>query len=220
MDKFELDYENDEERIEFMTRTPWLKNKTTGKIVYSREGYPIGDNARDPRWKGYPLSLHFNNGIMNLEPVTTGPTEFYMSDGHYAMYRPKPNDALYEPHALDYSELLRERYQNYLNKVTAENKNAYKAGLKELSATKRAMEKELEKEYSKLKQLEIRSGREEAAKKRKIRAAARRGIDVAPDDESIKETYDSKLAEITKLEKILGNVKILMNQLKININGI
>lgn len=219
MNLYELDYENDERRIEFMTRVPWLKNKITGQIVYSREGYPIGDNSRDPRWKGYPMSLHFNNGIMNLEPITTGPTEFYMSDGHYAMYRPKPNDALFEPHALTYAELLRERYQNYLNKVTAQNKISYNNGLKELGATKRAMENELQKEYAKLKQLEIRSGREEAAKRRRARASAR-GLEVEPDDESVKETYYSKLAEIKNIEQNLSNVKILMNQLKININGI
>jgi hypothetical protein len=219
MNNFELDYENDERRTEFMTRPPWLKNKLTGKIVYSKEGYPIGDHTRDPRWRGYPMSLHFNNGIMNLEPNSTGPTEFYMSDGHYAMYKPKSNDVFFEPLALTYSELLRERYQNYLDKVSAENKVAYKAGLKELATTKRAMEKELQKEYAKLKQLEIRSGREEAAKRRRSRAVAR-GIEVTPDDGSVKETYDSKLAEIDKIEKVLSNVKILMNQLKININGI
>ena len=76
MNNFELNYENDERRIEFMTRAPWLKNKITGQIVYSRDGYPIGDNARDPRWKGYPMSLHFNNGVMNSLPLLTGPTEF------------------------------------------------------------------------------------------------------------------------------------------------
>lgn len=219
MNNFELDYENNEKRTEFMTRPPWLKNKATGQIVYSKEGYPIGDHTRDPRWKGYPISLHFNNGIMNLEPISTGPTEFYMSDGHYAMYRPKPNDVLYEPNALTYAKLLRERYQNYLDKVRAENKIAYKIGLKELTSTKRAMEKELQKEYAKLKQLEIRSGREEAVKRRRSRAAAR-GLEVAPDDGSVKETYDSKLAEIAKIEQVLSNVKILMNQLKINIDGI
>ena len=219
MNLYELDYENDERRIEFMTRVPWLKNKITGQIVYSREGYPIGDNARDPRWKGYPMSLHFNNGIMNLEPVTTGPTEFYMSDGHYAMYRPKPNDALYEPLALTYAELLRERYQNYLYKVTAQNRIAYNSGLKELGVTKRAMEKELQKEYAKLRQLEILSGREDAAKRRRARASAR-GLEVEPDDESVKETYYSKIAEINNIEQNLSNVKILMNQLKININGL
>jgi hypothetical protein len=218
MNNFELDYENDERRIEFMTRAPWLKNKITGQIVYSRDGYPIGDNARDPRWKGYPMSLHFNNGVMNSLPLSTGPTEFYMSSGHYAMYVPKPNDVLYEPNALTYAKLLRERYQNYLDKVRAENKIAYKIGLKELTSTKRAMEKELQKEYAKLKQLEIRSGREEAAKRRRSRAAAR-GIEVAPDDGSIKETYDSKLEKINNIEQNLQNVETLVKQLKININS-
>lgn len=219
MNNYELDYENDEKRIEFMTRAPWLKNKKTGQIMYSREGYPIGDNIRDPRWKGYPMSLHFNNGIMNLEPTLTGPTEFYMSDGHYAMYQPKPNDILFEPNAVTYSHLLRVRYQNYIDKVSVENKIAYKTLLKELTTTKKAIEKELNKERTKLKELEIRSVREGASKRRRLRAEAR-GLEVAPDDGSIKETYDSKLLEIDNIEKNLNNVKIFMNQLKININGI
>lgn len=217
MNKFELDYENDEKRIEFMTRAPWLKNKITGEIVYSREGYPIGDNARDPRWKGYPMSLHFNNGVMNALPLLTGPTEFYMSDGHYAMYVPKPID--YDPSVFTYATLLRERYKEYLKEVRRADKAAIKKVLKELESTGRAMKKELEREYIKLKQLEIRSGREEASKKRKARAAAR-GIEVAPDDGSLKETYDSKLAEIANIEKNLEKVKMLIKQLKININGI
>tara|TARA_B100000768_G_scaffold93270_1_gene87249 strand:+ start:7930 stop:8580 length:651 start_codon:yes stop_codon:yes gene_type:complete len=215
MNNFELDYENDEKRIEFMTRTPWLKNKTTGQIVYSREGYPIGDNARDPRWKGYPMSLHFNNGVMNAMPMLTGPTEFYMSDGHYAMYMPKPAD--YDQNVFTYAMLLRERYKKYLAEVLKTDKASYKKVLKEVQATKRAMEKELVREYRILKDLELRSGREESANKRRARASARGGLEVAPDDGTKKETYDSKLAEITKLENILKNVKIFINQLKINI---
>jgi hypothetical protein len=217
MNNFELDYENDEKRIEFMTRAPWLKNKITGQIVYSRDGYPIGDNARDPRWKGYPMSLHFNNGVMNSLPLLTGPTEFYMSDGHYAMYVPKPTD--YDPNVFTYSRLLRERYKDYLAKVHKADLVAFRKALKELLSTSRAMKKELEREYTKLKQLEIRSGREEAAKKRRSRAAAR-GIEVAPDDGSFKETYDSKLAEINNIEQNLEKVKTLIKQLKININSI
>lgn len=217
MNNFELDYENDEKRIEFMTRAPWLKNKITGQIVYSRDGYPIGDNARDPRWKGYPMSLHFNNGVMNSLPLLTGPTEFYMSDGHYAMYVPKPMD--YDPNVFTYARLLRERYKDYLAKVHKADLVAFRKALKELLSTSRAMKKELEREYRKLKQLEIRSGREEAAKKRRSRAAAR-GIEVAPDDGSFKETYDSKLAEINNIEQNLENVKTLIKQLKININSL
>jgi len=217
MNNFELDYENDEKRIEFMTRAPWLKNKITGQIVYSRDGYPIGDNARDPRWKGYPMSLHFNNGVMNSLPLLTGPTEFYMSDGHYAMYVPKPTD--YDPNVFTYARLLRERYKDYLAKVHKADLVAFRKALKELLSTSRAMKRELEREYTKLKQLEIRSGREEAAKKRRSRAAAR-GIEVAPDDGSFKETYDSKLAEINNIEQNLENVKTLIKQLKININSL
>ena len=89
--------------------------------------------------------------------------------------------------------------------------------LKEVQATKRALEKELVREYRILKDLELRSGREESANKRRARASARGGLEVAPDDGTKKETYDSKLAEITKLENILKNVKIFINQLKINI---
>lgn len=217
MNDFELDYENDEKRIEFMTRAPWLKNKITGQIVYSRDGYPIGDNVRDPRWKGYPMSLHFNNGVMNSLPLLTGPTEFYMSDGHYAMYVPKPTD--YDPNVFTYARLLRERYKDYLAKVHKADLVAFRKALKELLSTSRAMKKELEREYTKLKQLEIRSGREEAAKKRRSRAAAR-GIEVAPDDGSFKETYDSKLAEINNIEQNLEKVKTLIKQLKININSL
>lgn len=216
MDNFELDYENNEKRIEFMTRTPWLKNKITGQIVYSREGYPIGDNARDPRWKGYPMSLHFNNGVMTSLPVLTGPTEFYMSDGHYAMYVPKPTD--YDPNVFTYAKLLRERYEDYLEEVRRADIEAFKKGLKELTSTKRAMESELQKEYAKLKQLEILFAREAAVKSRRARALAR-GLEVPPDDGSVKETYSSKLAEITNIEQNLNNVKTLINQLKININS-
>jgi uncharacterized protein YecA (UPF0149 family) len=81
------------------------------------------------------------------------------------------------------------------------------------------MKRELEKEYAKLEKLEIRSGREESAKRRKSRAAAR-GIEVAPDDGSVKETYDAKLAEINNIEQNLQNVETLIKQLKININSI
>jgi hypothetical protein len=217
MNNFELDYENDERRIEFMTRAPWLKNKITGQIVYSSDGYPIGDNARDPRWKGYPMSLHFNNGVMNSLPLLTGPTEFYMSDGHYAMYVPKPTD--YDPNVFTYARLLRERYKDYLEEVRRADRAALTTALKELLSTKRAMKRELEKEYAKLKQLEIRAGREDAAKRRKSRAAAR-GVEVAPDDGSVKETYDSKLAEINNIEQNLRNIETLIKQLRININSV
>ena len=217
MNLYELDYENGEKRIEFMTRVPWLKNRITGEIIHSREGYPIGDNARDPRWKGYPMSLHFNNGVMNALPLLIGPTEFYMSDGHYAMYVPKPTD--YDPHVFTYARLLRERYKDYLEEVRIADIAAFMKVLKELESTKRAMNNELQKEYAKLKQLEIRSGREDAAKRRRARAAAR-GLEVAPDDGSVKEAYDSKLAEITNIEQNLEKVKLFINQLKININSI
>lgn len=216
MNNFELYYENDEKRIEYMTRTPWLRNKLTGEVILSKEGYPIGDNARDPRWKGYPMSLHFNNGVMNAMPMLTGPTEFYMSDGHYAMYMPKPAD--YDRNVFTYSTLLRDRYTEYLAVVRKADKAAYKKVLKEMQTTKRAMEKELVKEYRMLKDLELRSGREESANKRRARASSRGGIEVAPDDGTKKETYDSKLAEIAKIEKILNNIKIFINQLKINID--
>tara|TARA_B100000768_G_scaffold155480_1_gene152588 strand:- start:1734 stop:2390 length:657 start_codon:yes stop_codon:yes gene_type:complete len=215
MDNFELDYENDEKRIEYMTRAPLLRNKLTGKIVLTKEGYPIGDNARDPRWTGYPMSLHYNRGIMNSLPVLTGPTEFYMSDGHYAMYELKPTD--YDQNIEMYVRLLRKRYKEYLDEVDKKDVISFKKVLKEVQTTKKAMEKELVREYSKLKQLEIRSGREESAKKRRVRAAAR-GIEVAPDDGNVKELYDSKLAEIEKIEQVLINVKTFINQLKININ--
>jgi hypothetical protein len=154
---------------------------------------------------------------MNSLPLLTGPTEFYMSDGHYAMYVPKPTD--YDPNVFTYSRLLRERYKDYLAKVHKADLVAFRKALKELLSTSRAMKKELEREYTKLKQLEIRSGREEAAKKRRSRAAAR-GIEVAPDDGSFKETYDSKLAEINNIEQNLEKVKTLIKQLKININSI
>lgn len=217
MNNFELDYENDETRTEFMTRSPWLKNKITGQIIYSRDGYPIGDNARDPRWKGYPISLHYNNGVINALPNMIGPTEFYMSDGHYAMYVPLPKE--YDPHAVTYARLMRERYMEYLKEVRRADRAALNKTLKELLSTKRAMKRELEKEYAKLKQLEIRTGREEAAKRRKSRAAAR-GIEVAPDDGRVKETYDSKLTEINNIEKNLQNVETFIKQLRINIDGI
>lgn len=217
MSMFELDYENDERRTEFMTRAPWLKNKITGQIVYSRDGYPIGDNARDPRWKGYPMSLHYNNGVINALPSGIGPTEFYMSDGHYAMYVPLPIE--HDPQAEIYARLMRERYMEYLEEVLRRDRVALNKTLKELLSTKRVMQRELEKEYAKLKQLQIRSDREEAAKRRKSRAAAR-GIEVAPDDGSVKETYDSKLEEINNIEKNLQNVEILIKQIKINIKGL
>jgi hypothetical protein len=216
MNDFELYYENGEKRIEFMTRSPWLKNKTTGQIVYSPEGYPIGDNARDPRWKGYPMSLHFNNGVMNALPLMTGPTEFYMSDGHYAMYVPKPTD--YNPNVFTYARLLRERYEDYLKEVRRANIAAFKKTLKELETTKRSMDRELQKEYSKLKELEIRVGREKNATKRNARAVAR-GVEVAPVGESVKKSYDFKLAEVNNIEKNLSNVKTFIKQLKININS-
>tara|TARA_B110000902_G_scaffold266370_1_gene353864 strand:+ start:1735 stop:2391 length:657 start_codon:yes stop_codon:yes gene_type:complete len=217
MNKFELDYENNEERIEYMTRAPYLKNKVTGEIVMTKEGYPIGDNSRDPRWKGYPMSLHFNNGVMNSLPLLIGPTEFYMSDGHYAMYVPNPND--YDINIFTYITLLRKRYKEYLKIVQKSDTVAFKKTLKELEMTKRAMNKELAKEYTRLRELEVRTGREEAAKKRRARASSR-GTEVAPDDGTTKETYDSKLLEITNIENNLKNVKILINQLKININSI
>lgn len=216
MNNFELDYENDEKRIEFMTRTPWLKNKITGQVVYSREGYPIGDNSRDPRWKGYPMSLHFNNGVMNSLPLLTGPTEFYMSAGHYAMYVPKPTD--YDPNVFTYATLLRERYKGYLAIVRKADVIGFKKALKELESSKRAINKELEKEYRKLKQLEIRAGRQDSVKKRRLRAEARGG-EIPPEDGTITETYDAKLAEITNIEKNLANVNILIKQLKINIKS-
>jgi uncharacterized protein YecA (UPF0149 family) len=140
-----------------------------------------------------------------------------MSDGHYAMYVPKPTD--YDPNVFTYARLLRERYKDYLEEVRRADITAFKKVLKELESTKRAMNKELQKEYAKLNQLEIRSGREDAAKKRRARASAR-GLEVAPDDGSVKETYDSKLAEITNIEQNLEKVKMFIKQLRININSI
>tara|TARA_B110000977_G_scaffold15653_3_gene19166 strand:- start:12942 stop:13586 length:645 start_codon:yes stop_codon:yes gene_type:complete len=210
---YELDYENGEKRIEFMTRTPWLKNKITGKIEKAAEGYPIGDNARDPRWTGYSMSLHFNRAVINNLPLTVGPTEFYMSDGNYAQY--VPSSPFDDPNAITYAKLLRERYEEYLQKLQIEDNAARVKMLKEVETTKREMNMELKKEYAKLNQLEIRSEREEAAKKRRSRAAVR-GNKVAPNDGSVKETYDSKLAEITIIEKNLNNVKKLIKQLKLN----
>ena len=212
---YELDYENGEKRIEFMTRTPWLKNKTTGQIEQSAEGYPIGDNARDPRWKGYPMSLHFNKAVINTLPILTGPTEFYISNGKYAQY--VPTSIFDDPNALTYAKLLRERYKEYLRKLHKEDNAARVKMLKEVETTKREMIKELKREYTKLKQLGILSKREEAAKKRRSRAEAR-GNQVAPNDGSIKEAYDSKLAEITIIEEKLNKVLTLIKQLKPNID--
>jgi hypothetical protein len=48
---------------------------------------------------------------------------------------------------------------------------------------------------------------------------AARGIEVAPDDGSVKETYDSKLAKIHNIEQNLQNVETLVKQLRININS-
>lgn len=217
MNNFELDYENDEKRSGYMTRTPWLKNKHTGEIVLSMEGYPIGDNDRDPRWKGYPMSLHFNNGVMNALPLLTGPTEFYMSDGHYAMYVPKPND--YDINVFEYSTLLRERYTKYLTDVSKSNLIAFRKGLKELESTKRAMNKELQKKYTKLKELEVRRLAEESAQKRNMRAAARGGA-IPQTIGTTGETYTAKLSEINHIEANLNNVTTLIKQLKININSI
>lgn len=212
---YELDYENDEKRTEFMTRTPWLKNKITGKIETAAEGYPIGDNARDPRWKGYPMSLHFNKAVINTLPHTYGPTEFYISDGKYAVYVPMtPFD---DTRFVTYAKLLRERYEEYLKNLYEQNISAFKKRLKELETTKRDMNKELNRERAKLNRLEILSKREDSAKRRKTRAAAR-GIEVAPDDGTAGESYVSKLAEIDNITKNLNVVKKLINQLKININ--
>jgi hypothetical protein len=118
MNNFELDYENDERRIEFMTRAPWLKNKITGQIVYSRDGYPIGDNARDPRWKGYPMSLHFNNGVMDSLPLSTGPTEFYMSEWPLRNVCTKTYMTSYMTRMLNLCEIIKRALsRNYLEEV-------------------------------------------------------------------------------------------------------
>jgi hypothetical protein len=212
---YELDYENNEDRTEFMTRTPWLKNTATGKIVYSTEGYPIGDNERDPRWKGYPMSLHFNNGVMTSLPSVIGPTEFYISNGQYAMY--VPSGIFDDSNASTYAKLLRKRYEQYLEKVRIENVSGFKKKLKELETTKREMNKELKKEYLNLERLETRVRKEENAKKRMLRAAAR-GNEVTPNYGSVKETYNTKLVEISNIEQNLNVVKALIKQLRNNIN--
>jgi hypothetical protein len=221
MNNFELYYENDEKRLEYMTRTPWLKNKLTGEIVLSGEGYPIGDNNRDPRWKGYPMSLHFNNGVMNALPLLTGPTEIYMSEGHYAMYVPKPND--YDRNVFTYASLLRERYTKYLADIRKANLSAFEKGLKELKSTKSAMNKELKQEYANLRNLEIQIERYDSANKRKLRAAAR-GLDVEPAGGNgkgiVKDIYNAKLTEIKNIEQNLNNVTTLIKQLNININSL